>query len=484
MRFRTTLLLLLVLAGLGGYVYWVEYPKAQEKDKKQKLYEFKTDEATEVDLVFADRELVLKKSGDDWRLTKPLDAPADAVTVKNLVGAIADCEIKKELTETSSDLATYGLDKPFVTLTVKLKDKALAAVAVGKTTPIGSSAYVQKADDKKILLANGAFRSGLDKQVKDLRDKTIVAFSDDELQRVEISGEDKDIVLVKKDGNWALERPAAYGADTANVRSFLSSLRALRANDFPEEVPTDLSTYGLDAPRLAIRLLIGKDNVEKRILFGSKETDKKEPYVQTSGVSTVYTVSEFSLKDLNKNVADFRDKTLLTFDRDSATGIDVERKDGSRFKLVRGDDKQWHADGVEGKAATSIANQYIGDVHDLKGYEIAADNPTDLAEFGLDQPLLTIRVSGAEQKPIGIVRIAEKLAADGKKEFAAMAEGGQTVFRVRDYTVTRLNKQAKDFIEAPTPTPGGATPTVMPAEIPEMGFGDEGLGGEDSGDDE
>ena len=484
MRFRTTLLLLLVLAGLGGYVYWVEYPKAQEKDKKQKLYELKTDDAVELSLVFADRELVLKKSGDSWRLTKPLDAPADSTTVKNLIGAIADCEIKKELTEASSDLATYGLDKPFVTVTVKLKDKDLPAVAVGKTTPIGFSAYVQKADDKKILLANGSFRSGLDKQVKDLRDKTIVAFADDDLQRVEISGEDKDIALVKKDGTWSLERPAAYGADAANVRSFLSSLRALRANDFPDDAPADLSQYGLDAPRLAIRLLIGKDNVEKRILFGSKETDKKEPYVQTSGVPTVYTVSEFSLKDLNKSAGDFRDKTLLAFDRESATGVEVQRKDGSQFKLVRGDDKQWHAEGVEGKPAASIANQYSGDVHDLKGYEIAADNPANVAEFGLDQPLLTIRVTGAEEKPIGTIKIAEKPSAEGKKEFAAMAEGGQTIFLVRDYTVTRLNKQAKDFIEAPPPPPGGATPTVMPAEIPDMGFDDEELGGEDFGDEE
>ena len=68
MSFRTTLLLLLVLAGLGGYAYWVEYPKAQEEAKPRKLYDFKADDVSAVTLTYADREIEIEKSGDDWRL--------------------------------------------------------------------------------------------------------------------------------------------------------------------------------------------------------------------------------------------------------------------------------------------------------------------------------------------------------------------------------------------------------------------------------
>src|SRR2546425_8047007 len=120
MRFRTTLILVLLLIGLGGYVYWVEVPKAEQEAKKQTLYDFKADDATEVSLVYADHEIALKKSGEDWRITKPLDVAADATTVKNLVNAIAECEVKKTLTDASTDPAQYGLDHPFVKVTVKL----------------------------------------------------------------------------------------------------------------------------------------------------------------------------------------------------------------------------------------------------------------------------------------------------------------------------------------------------------------------------
>jgi hypothetical protein len=472
MRFRTTIILILLLLGLGAYVYWVELPKAEQEAKKKTLFEFTPADTTEVDLAYADREIVLKKSGDEWRLAKPIDAPADQTTAKNLVNAIAECEVKKTLDETATDLPQYGLDQPFVKVTVKLKDKELPTILVGKNAPVGFSTYLKKADDPKIILTSSSFRSGMDKKVKDLRDKTIVAFEDKDVHKVQLHGEAKDIALVQKDDNWSIEQPAAYAADATAMRSFLSTLRSMRAVDFPADQPTDLSTYGLDNPRLTVTLYLGKENAEKRLLLG-KETDKKEVYVQASGQPTVYTVSDWVFRDLNKSLADFRDKTVFAFDRDKITAVDVARKEGGQFKLVRGDDKQWRVEGVGGgKPAETTISQFIGDLHDLKGYEIAADNPTDLAQFGLDQPLLKATVVGEGDKPVGTVLAGSRQTADGKKEYTAMIAGGPTVFLVRDYLFTRLDKHPQDFVEKPTPTIGAATPgtpVVQSEDEPEEG---------------
>ena len=136
MRFRSTLFLLLLLLGLAAYVYWVEVPKSQEEAKKKTLIEFNADDATEVSLVYSDREIVVKKTGADWRLTKPVDAPADATAVKNLISAVAEAELKKTF-EDASDLAQYGLDQPFVKVTVAVKDKELPTILVGKSAPVG-----------------------------------------------------------------------------------------------------------------------------------------------------------------------------------------------------------------------------------------------------------------------------------------------------------------------------------------------------------
>jgi hypothetical protein len=455
MRFRTTIVLILLLLGLGAYVYWVEYPEAQEEAKKKTLFEFKPEDVAEISLVYADREINLKRSGDDWQLTKPIDVAADAVTARNLANTIAECEVKKELTDASSDLTQYGLDSPFVTVTVKLKDRELTAILVGKNAPVGSSTYVQKADDKRVLLTSSTFRAGVDKKVKDLRDKTILTFADKDVQKVGIRGEGKDIRLVQKDDAWNIEQPGPYAADATAMRSFLSTLRSLRAADFPDDQPTDLSTYGLDHPRLQVALYLGKDSIEKRLLIG-KETDKKEIYVQQSDGPAVYTVSDWVFRDLNKNVGDFRDKTVLAFDRDKVTALEIKPTDGSPVKLVRGENKQWQVEGNEGKAAETVISQYLSDLRDLKGYEIAMDNPADLSPFGLDNPLLALTVVGEENATVGTVLLGQRETAEAK-EYAAMTAGGPTVFLVRDYLVTRLNKQLQDFVEHPTPTAGAGT---------------------------
>ncbi|MBI3782540.1 MAG: DUF4340 domain-containing protein [Deltaproteobacteria bacterium] len=478
MRLRSTLILLVVLLGLGGYMYWVELPKEKEEAQKKTLFQFKTDEVAEVSLVYQDHEIALKKQGDEWHMTKPLDVGADKVSVDNLVNAISECEVKKELTDASSDLSVYGLDKPFATVTVKLKDKQLPAVSIGKNTPVGFSTYISRADDKKILLAGSAFRSGMDKQAKDLRDKTILNFADADVQKFELHGESKGLTLVRKDDAWTLEQPGPYPADAPTVRSFLSTLRSMRAVDFPNDNPTDLSKYGLDKPRLSIDLSLGKDNASKKILIGGDNPEKKaEIYLQASGMPTVYAVSDWVMRDLNKDVTDFRDKTLLAFDKAKISAVDAKFADATQFKLVAGDKQSWHVEGKEGPPNVNTITQWIGDLHDMKGFEIASDNPTGLEAYGLDQPYLSATLTGDDGKAVGTILIGEHKNEQGSKDYFGMAAGGPTVFKVRDYLITRMKKQPQDFILAPTPTPGGATPTVAvgnPAANDAAGMGDEG----------
>lgn len=459
MRFRTTFVLLLILAGLGAYLYWLELPRQQKEAEAKKLFSIKPEDIVEVRLRFEDRNILLRKSGDVWRVIEPLDAPADEITVKNLLNTIAECEVKREL-DNATDLKQFGLDPPFVTLELKLKDRELPAVAVGKNTPVGFSAYLQRLDDKKVRLTTSAFRAGLDKQVKDLRDKAILNFTDDDVQRFSLVRTDGTISLSRKDGQWVIEQPGNYPADGPTVRSFLSTLRTMRALDFPDDKPTNLSPYGLDQPRLRIVLFLGKDQAEKHVLIGGENPEKKtEIYVQTSGLPTVYTVSDWVWRDLNKTLTDFRDKLILAYEPDQVRIVEVKRSDSSSFRLVAKDKDQWAVEGVEGKPATSIIRQWLQDVHDLRGYEIAADEPQDLTPYGLGEPMLTLHLFGPEQQEIGSMRIGVVTNEQGSKEYFAVGSKASTVFKVRDYLITRLNKSASDFIEKPTPTPGGPTPT-------------------------
>jgi len=450
MRLRNTLILAVVFLALGAYVYFVELQKAADEAKKKTLVTFDTDQVTSVTLTYPDREIVLSKTDSGWRLSKPVDAPADETTVTNLLTAVSTCEVKKTLDDVPDNLAPFGLDQPQATVTLKLKDKEIPAIRVGKTSPVGNSTFVQRADEKKIYLTSSAFHSGMDKQVKDLRDKQILQFNDDDIRKISLMGGGRDVLLSKSDDSWTLEKPAGpYPADATAVRSLLSTLRSLRATDFPAE--GDLGAYGLEQPRLTVTLVSGKDDNEQQILLGG-ESDKKELYLKLGNRPTVYTVGSYVFKDVDKNVNDLRDKTVLAFDKDEVTRVEVAQGDEKPFVLRR-DKEEWTLDGATGQPDRTKITQFITDLHDLKGYSIASDRPDSDTQFGLSPPRLTITVHGKDDQTVGTARLGSYSPEANKTEYSAARAGSPTIFLVREYLYKRLDKKPADFVSAGTPTP-------------------------------
>ena len=448
MRFRTTIFLFLVLIAAGAYMYYVEQPKQEAAAKKKTLYEAKAEDITALKLVYSDREIDLAKQGDVWRMSKPVDAAGDESAVKSLINTVVSCEVTKELKEPSSDVKAYGLDAPFVTMTLTAGDKQLPKALFGKTAPVGSAAYVQREGEPAVLLVNSSCRAGADKQVKDLRDKTLIEFKDEDVRTLQIQRAGVTFTLGRKDSGWEIT-PGPYKADDNSVRTYLSSLRTVRAVEFPDDAPKDLAPYALDQPRLEVRARFNDDR-ELIVKFG-KELDSKNVYVQTSDLPGVYEAGEYSYRNLDKTINDLRDKKILTFDADALQTVDVTRKDGGAYKLVRKDDS-WTIEGVEGKPKTDVMHEYVGDVHDLSGFEIIADQPGDPKPYGFETPRLRIALSGKDGNPIGTILIGQ-VANNEQLDMTAMVEGGTTVYKVRAYIFNRLNREPSTFIEAPAATP-------------------------------
>ena len=449
MRLRNTILLGIICAALGAYVYFIEFEKAAEEAKKKTVLEVAPADITEVTLVYPDRELAAVKSGETWTLTKPVNAAADQTSVNNLVRAIAECELKKTLDDAPADLAPFGLDRPQITVKVKAKDKELPAIKVGKNTPVGYNTYVQLEGNPKVFLTGSAFEAGMKKEPKDLRDKQILTIAEDEVSRVTLVASDRNIVLAKSGEQWKIEQPAAYTADSSAVRAVINALRTARATDFPAEEASDLAPYGLDQPRLTVTVTSGSKNEQKQLLVG-KEKDDKELYVKAGDRPTIFTVSDWVFRDLNKNVNDLRDKSALAFDKDAVREITLQRE-GETIQLTRADkDKEWKIAGNDVAPDQVRANTFLNDLADLKGHEIAADNPPELVSFGLVSPLLTITVNDAAN-PLGTVKFGFYKEGD-KTEYAMMREGESTVIKLREFNFNRVNKKLEDFLPKPTPT--------------------------------
>jgi hypothetical protein len=436
-------ILFLLVAALGAYIYWVEVPKAREEATKAKLVSVPSEDVTAVTLVFPDRELALRREDGSWRLVKPIEAPADDTAVKSLLGALTGAQIQRSLDELPADLATFGLDKPDPLIRLATAKGDQPPIAVGRNAAVGGKTYVRVGDESKVLLVPSSIKFALDKQPKDLRDKQLLTFKDEDVTRVDIAPAGKPpVTLVRKEKEaWLLE-PGGQPTDITEVRSYLSSLRSARALDFPED-PKDT---GLDEPRLTVTVELGAAP-KQALLIGADtgEGSQKQVFAKRADQPTVVTLGDWSFRTLDKDAWQFRDKTVLGFSDDRVGRIVLERKEGPGATLVHGQPGGWTVEGEKQSKGGAI-QRFVDDLRELKGSSIAAEPATDLKRFGLDAPDIRLTVIDREQKPLGTVLLTKH---DGK--YYAVREGGPTVFEVRDYMYTRLDKQQRDFAGPETP---------------------------------
>jgi Domain of unknown function (DUF4340) len=498
-RPRNTLLLLLVLAALGGYVYWVELPHEKGQADQKRLLVFDKGAVTSIALEYPDHALALARTDDHhWRLTKPIETDADDATVNNLLTAVAEAQVTRTLDGVGDKLASYGLDPAQTVLKLGIKDGALPALKVGKNTQVGFSAYVQKGDDSAVQIVGGGLTTGLKKDLKELRDKTVIAFDEAQVQRLVLTRPSGTITVERQgDGdNWRITTPASYPADAAEMRSLLASIRGIRADDFASDDPAPvLATYGLDHPRIEVSVFLGKELAQQTLLIGAtkEEQQKKTVYAKRAERPSVYMIPEFSVKNLDKDLATLRDKTVLAFDKAKAGKLIVTRKDGAGFTLVKRDGA-WHLDTPgEGTERAPAITRFLDDVSTLKGSEIAEEHATDLGKFGLGTPDLLIVVSDESGAPLGTLLGTRGAAPPGPNDTDAKsyvtADGSGIVYAMKPFVYDRIDKKAADFREKPaTPVPSGAIAPTPEGAAPALGDDgaaepeDAGDAGDDDGD--
>jgi len=466
MRFRNTLIALVVLLVVGGYAF-VNYYFSKPEPKKT-AYHIKPEQIAKVDLKYPDRELTLeRKKGEPWVITKPVGAAADQNTANNLARAIADCEITKTVEEKSDNLAPFGLAKPQVTVTITdTSGKALPALEVGKVTPVGFSAYLKYADKPAIMLTSSAFPSGMNKTLDQMRDRELMSFKVDDVQKLLITHDDGTQIEIARDGDkWKIVRPAKYDADPTQVRQILTTLGDSKVADFITDTPTNAAQYGLEKPHLVATIYLGKQGkteTQQSLLFGfkQKESGKDGIYVRRGERAPIYTVAPWVMSGVDKSMLNLRDKTVLSFDPERVETLTLNPLDKPEFALKREAGK-WSVleNGKSSPADPAVVDRFMDQIHDLKGNSIIMDPVKSPEMFGMDKPAMVVTMQDKDGHEIGQLRLSKvevkpAAASAGTEppspstphsEYYATSSGSTALFSTDDFLFSQMNKTAADF---------------------------------------
>jgi hypothetical protein len=449
MRWQTTAILAVLLIALGAFYYVYEVRLGPEREKaegrKGRVFTAEPADVDEVELKRTDSTVKLKREGDGWQIQAPVSARGDRGPIDETVTSIVTARMDREIEANPKSLGDYGLDRPAAEATLKLKDGKQIGLVLGAKSPTGVWVYAREAGKPAVFVIGDSVLRDATRPVGDFRDKTVLAFEQKDVTGIALDLRDEKIALEQVDGRWKLTRPRALPADADTVRSLLEKLGAARVKEFAADAPKSLEPFGLDKPvRLDIQTGRDKDRATKTLLIGRADPAKKGVFAMRPGESTVMLIPDETWTAVPKNVAVLRDKTLVAFDRDKVTRLDIESPKGT-VTLAK-DGERWKITAPQGLTADQVeAGAVLFKLRDLRAQAFLTDDATGIPRY-LAKPTVrvTITEQGAPAPRTVLLAPSPEKRAGAPSAYAAMAGQGPVVL-VDGKTLDELGRSADDL---------------------------------------
>ena len=398
MRWQTTAALAVILIALGAFYYVYEIRLGPEREKtegrKGRVFTVEPADVAEVELKRADSTVKLKRADDGWQILEPVKARGDRGAVDETVTSIVTARMDREIEAEPKALGDFGLDRPAAEATLKLKDGKQIGLVLGAKSPTGVWVYAREAGKPAVFVVGDSVLRDTTRPVAEFRDKTVLAFEQRDVTGLELDMRDEKIALEQADGRWKVTKPRPLPADTDTVRDFLDKLRAARVKEFAADAPKSLEPFGLDKPvRLDVQTGREKDRATKTLLIGRADPAKKGVYAMRPGESSVLLIPDETWTAVPKNLAVLRDKSVVGFDRDKVTKIEIESPKGTVTIAKDGD--RWKITAPQALAADQVeAGAVLFKLRDLRAQAFLTDDASGIPRY-LAKP--TVRVNITEQ---------------------------------------------------------------------------------------
>jgi hypothetical protein len=396
MKPRSTLLLALVVAALGAFVWFYEIEGGAERTKQEEaskhLFPGVTADAIQsIDLRTEDGTVArVERAGDQgWQLVAPLAAPADRFAVDGIASTLAELAPEASF-DTPEPLANYGLEvEPAVRFRAGEKDYALR---LGNNTPVGGNLYATDAEGAKVFALASWRKNALAKSVKQLRDGRVLDFDRAQVKGITLTSGDGRVVLARGEGGWRIAEPVDAKADAEAVDGLLSDLSYLRADEFVDAPGTD-AELGLDAPWLVAELALESGD-PRTLAVGAPRAERR---VVRGTAGRTFEVASSGLDALPRTLAAFRWKELASFDASEAARLELGFVDaGGASVMITGTNGEAGWTTAPEAMEPGKASRLVSELSSLRAEEVAADTMGDAerAGLGLAPPRATLRVLG------------------------------------------------------------------------------------------
>lgn len=409
---KSAILLLVVLAGLGGYIYFVDSnrdPAAATANAKA-FTDLVADNIEEIEIRNADGATShVQRVGTDWQLIAPDKADADDGVVGTVTSNLSTLEVQRVVDENPTDLAQYGLNPPRIDVSFRLKDeKDFQRLLVGEKTPTGGDFFAKRPNENRVFLISSFLDSIFNKTSFDLRDKAVLKFDRTQAQAIEIAIGNTVTQFTGSGSDWRVAKPIAARADYAAVEGLMTRLSSTFMQKIVVQEAADLRPYGLDRPALTATVTAG--SAKATLIIGG--ADEGGRFAKDVSRSEIFTVEETLFTELSKEIGEFRRKDLFDSRSFTASRIEVTRGDETiALDKTTADGKETWKNGAGQNVDLAEAEDLMTKLSSLRATSYAAAHPS------LKTPILTATVRFDENKSETVM-----FGRSGMETFASRAD--------------------------------------------------------------
>ena len=440
MRYWPTLVMALVLAGLGLYLYTIELPQKESHDRQdiadKKVLLFDQQALSGLTVKTDRHELVFARTPEKgWVMTAPLKTDADQRELQNLIRALVTGAVTRIVEDRPTNLTPYGLDDPITTITI-MADGAQETLSIGDSGPLSSTLYVLRESDRKVLLTNLAPKDFVNKTLLTFRRKDLLHLSQGDVEQIRLTYPATEIALYqtqeKPKSKWKLRYPIEAEADQTEVRTLLFRLEDLKALGIIDPGPErDALANILTTPK--VKVAIHTADGDQTVKLYQPDPASGEAFAETSPTGPLYRINPTAIKDLTKELFAFQDKRLLGIDYTDIAMLSV--KTATEHYVLINQQKEWV---LEDRPTEPLDQQatdlFVSRVANVPAEERVIKQAGPLAPYGLVTPAAEFIATGRDGK------IAGKLSIGSHANGLAYAMGQRIpgIFQVRADLLTQV----------------------------------------------
>ncbi len=432
---------------------------------------------------------LVKGTGDTWTLESPVHALADKSKVDSMVRPLTTLRADQFVDDKPDTLKLYGLDNPRLKITVETKETIPAkaepgdpdtqpadtqpsvesrtyVLSVGGPTDPKEESYFAQVDGMASVftIRQDTFKS-ISPSETDIRDKLIAKVEADRVKKIEASTPDGGMTLTKQaDGKWRFADGTE--ADATLAGDLVKAAANLKAAEFLDP-RKELVVLDWNSPRAKLVLTQEGEVNPETVLVGPASASGKMVYVRNAAQEDVAAVPAPSVNQLLQPPVSYRNRSVMSFDREEITGILIDRNDpqapaSARHILLAKRDQKWSmVEPVSGPADEETVRNLLQDLSSLPARRVVAVG--DKAKYGLDKPGVIVTMTAEMAAPAAETQPTTMPASGPARDVAVLNQ-------LIEYQKTNPNEnpQATEMLkkmlaEKLTSMPAGDAPAAKPA---------------------